>query len=65
MKIETELSLLAKLGSLVVHCSELFSDDGHYFDKAAVDGIIRDPEVSKFVRTMAKMSLVPVKRKKR
>lgn len=64
MKIETELSLLAKLGSLVVHCSEMFSDDGHYLDKAAIDGLIRDPEVKKFIKQMQKMAMVPVKRKK-
>lgn len=64
MKIETQLSLLAKLGSIAVHADEFLSNEGHFFDVRAIEGLIKDPEVKKFLKQMQKMAMVPVNRKK-
>lgn len=55
-------SLLAKIGSIVVHTEEGRSSDGHAFDWHAVDALLADPEVKAWIDEMAALSLVPRKR---
>lgn len=50
--LKPELSLLIKIGSAVVHAKELCSPKGHPFDKAALDSILSDPEVIKWIKDM-------------
>jgi len=56
-------SLLSKLGSIAVHAEELLSPGGHQFDKAALDGLLADPEVIAWMDEMRKEALLPVKRR--
>ncbi len=46
------LSLLAKLGSIAVHAEELLSPDGHSFDRTALEQILRNPEVTAWIKDM-------------
>lgn len=59
------VSLLVKLGSIAVHIEELQSDDGHAFDRIAVQSLLNDPEVVEWVRHMDKAGFLPKKRKDR
>ena len=59
---QPSVAVLVKLGSIVVHCDELFSKDGHHFDKMALDQLVHDPEVRKWLDAMNKMALIPLKR---
>lgn len=54
------LSLLAKLGSVAVHADELLSPDVHSFDRTALEQILRDPEVTAWIKAMG--PLLPRKR---
>lgn len=54
------LSLLTKLGSIVVHTDEFFSQSGHEFDKHALDQLLIDPEVATWRKAMG--VYLPVKR---
>lgn len=54
------LSVLVKLGSIVVHADELFSPDGRDIDKQMVESLLRDPEVVDWIREMG--ALLPLKR---
>lgn len=56
------LSLLVKLGSIAVHAEELLSSKGHEFDKAALDTLLKDPEVMAWLRAMGAKAYLPVKR---
>jgi hypothetical protein len=52
-------ALLCKLGSAIVHAQELYSSNGHAFDKAALDTVLGDPEVVEWMRQMDKQALLP------
>lgn len=54
------VSLLVKLGSLIVHHEEAASADGHPFDKAAIRSLRDDPEVVAWIAAMG--VLLPRKR---
>ena len=56
-------SLLAKLGSIVVHVKEAASEDGHAFDWFAVRSLIADREVQEWLDGMRKAEMVPVRRR--
>ena len=56
-------SLLAKIGSAIVHLDEMSGPAGHHFDKAALDQVMSDPEVKEWLEAMAELALVPRKRK--
>lgn len=56
-------ALLCKLGSIAVHADELTSDDGHQFDRVALQSLIADPEVREWIAAMGAAAMVPVKRK--
>lgn len=57
-------ALLCKLGSIIVHADELLSDDGHPFDRAALQSLADDRDVRAWLAAMQSMALVPIKRKK-
>ena len=59
-KLHPPLSLLCKLGSIVVHADEYTSGGGHPFDKEAIRAIVTDPEVMAWIKAMG--PLMPVKR---
>lgn len=61
-KYGPSLSLLAKLGSIIVHTDELLSPTGHGYDKIALQQLIKDPEVQQWIKDMG--ALLPVKRNK-
>jgi hypothetical protein len=56
-------ALLCKLASVAVHADELMSPDGHQFDKAALETVLRDAEVIEWLAAMTKAGMAPVKRK--
>ena len=55
-------SLLSKLGSIIVHMEEATGPKGHPFDEQVMRGLLKDPEVSKWLKGMRKLALLPVKR---
>lgn len=56
-------ALLAKIGSIIVHAEELLSDDGHAFDRVAMQNLLSDPDVAAWLGGMNAMALLPRKRK--
>lgn len=56
-------SLLCKLASVLVHSEELASDDGHHFDRAALEQLLADNEVRAWIEAMTAAGLAPIKRK--
>lgn len=58
--LRPSLSLLVKLGSIAVHIEELASDNGHAFDRVAVQQLLVDPEVTTWLKSMG--AFMPVKR---
>lgn len=58
----TPISLLVKLGSLVVHTDEFLSPLGRPVDRTAVEQLLRDPEVTTWVAAMTKLAMLPVRR---
>lgn len=61
--LKPSISLLTKLGSLVVHTEELQSPGGHPFDAAAIRSLLDDTEVRAWIAEMSKLALLPVKRR--
>lgn len=55
-------ALLCKLGSIAFHAKELFSPEGHAFDKISLDNLLQDPEVIEWIKAMDKHALLPKKR---
>jgi hypothetical protein len=56
-----ELSLLVKLGSIVVHAEELLSTDGRHVDLEAMRPLLADAEVQNWIKGMG--ALLPLKRR--
>jgi hypothetical protein len=46
------LSLLCKLGSIVVHAEEMLSGSGHPFDRIAIVTLLEDTEVQQWIEAM-------------
>lgn len=61
--LKPSITLLAKIGSALVHADEMLSPDGHTFDRDALKGLITDPEVQAWIDAMNKMALLPKKRR--
>lgn len=55
---------LIKLGSALVHADEYLSPDGHDFDRTTFYGLLKDPEVSEWIKRLSEAALLPQKRKK-
>ena len=60
--LKPSMSLLAKLGSIVVHVEEAMSSKQHKFDILALQQGIVDPEVVAWLGEMRKLALIPEKR---
>ena len=60
--LKPSVSLLSKIGSILVHVEELTSPSGHIFDHEAFKSAMRDPEVVEWMTTMDKMAFLPKKR---
>lgn len=56
--------LLIKLGSIIVHYQELLSNDGHYMDKAALDSLLSDEDVTQWMKQMDNNAFLPKRRTK-
>lgn len=63
--IEPTLSLLCKLGSIVVHADEATEHGGHEFDVIAIRNVLNDPEVAAWISGMTRKGFLPVKRSAR
>ena len=63
--LKPAVTLLCKLGSIVVHADEMLSADGHAFDAAALRSLLADADVQSWCIDMASMALVPLKRSAR
>lgn len=57
------LSLLVKLGSIIVHADEYLSADSHEYDQIAFRQTLKDEEVQTWLKQMSDQGLLPVKRK--
>lgn len=57
---EPDLTLLCKLGSIVVHADEMTEPGAHEFDHTAVRTLLADPEVQAWIKGMG--GLLPLKR---
>jgi hypothetical protein len=55
-------TLLCKIGSIAVHTDEFLSPYGHPYDKAAIEDLLKDPEVVEWLTAMRHCALVPEKR---
>lgn len=60
--LKPQVTLLVKLGSLVVHVEEMLSAKGHHIDKTAIEGLLNDSEVKAWLKQMDKGAFLPVKR---
>lgn len=56
-----EITLQIKLASLIVHVEEMMSPKGHVFDKSAIQALLDDAEVRRFMDGIDPVFL-PVKR---
>lgn len=59
---QPSMSLLVKLGSIMIHAEEALSPKGHYFDAEAVRSLLADPEVVEWRQAMDAAALLPKKR---
>ena len=57
--LKPSLSLLTKIGSIIIHTEEFFSSSGHAFDQYALDSLLSDHEVKEWLKSMG--ALLPVK----
>jgi hypothetical protein len=55
-------TLIAKLGSIVVHMDEATDFLGHHFDVIAMRQLVADPEVQSWLYGLRLHAMVPVKR---
>lgn len=58
--LKPSISLLSKLGSIVVHAEEFISPQGHQLDVAALSTLLKDHEVVEWIKGMR--VFIPVKR---
>lgn len=59
------LSLLIKLGSIIVHADELTQNEGrdaHEFDVTVIRQLLADPDVTEWITEQTKAGFLPVKR---
>lgn len=55
-------SLVAKLGSILVHIEEYLSPTGHAFDRHVLDSLMKDEEVQEWMEQLREMAMLPRKR---
>jgi len=52
-------ALLCKLGSIAVHAKEFLGPNGHAFDRAALEALLDDDDVRRWLREMDTHALIP------
>ncbi|MFA5377587.1 MAG: hypothetical protein WC455_17685 [Dehalococcoidia bacterium] len=62
MMEKLSLSLQCKLGSLIIHAKEAFSDKRHPYDKLEFDRLLQDSEVKEWMNDLDKDGLLPKER---
>jgi hypothetical protein len=60
--LKPDPTLLIKLGSIAVHADEYISPSGHSFDKVALEQLLKDPEVTVWLKEMDAFAFLPKKR---
>ena len=60
--LKPSVTLLMKLGSIIVHAEEGLSSKGHQFDVLALQSLLRDADVKVWLKAMDKIALIPKKR---
>lgn len=60
--LQPDVSLLCKLASIAIHAEEMLSPAGHAFDRHALEGLLKDPELKAWLRDMDGLALIPKKR---
>jgi hypothetical protein len=56
--------VLCKIGSIITHVEEAVSNGGHVFDLIALQALLVDPEVQRWLGAMGSRALIPLKRKR-
>lgn len=56
------LTLLIKLGSMIVHYQEFLSPTGHPIDKQEAENLAGQPDVQEWFAQMNKQAFLPLKR---
>ncbi len=60
--LKPPVTVLCKLGSIIIHAQEINSDNMHEFDIAVFNDLCEDEEVKEWLEGMDKMALLPLKR---
>src|SRR3982074_3203974 len=60
--LNPSLALLCKLGSIAVHAGEMLSPDGHNPGRVALQQLLTDDEVKRWLAQMDEMAMLPKKR---
>lgn len=59
---QPSVSLLTKLGTIIVHLEEMLNHTGHPYDLVTLTSLYADPEIQEWRKAMEKQSLLPLKR---
>jgi len=52
-------SVLCKIGSIVIHTTEMLSPGAHEVDRQTVEQLLIDPEVKEWVKGMDSLAMLP------
>lgn len=52
-------TLGVKLASIAAHAKEAFGPTGHAHDRVAIEALLIDPEVNKYLEALDKLALLP------
>lgn len=63
--LKPPLTVLIKTASIAVHAAEFLSQDGHHFDRIALEQLMADPEVIAWLAEMDNLAFLPKKRSAR
>lgn len=61
--LQAPTTVMVKLGSIAVHAEEMLGSSGHPLDRVALEQLLKDEEVVKWLKAMQKLALVPLKRR--
>lgn len=62
--LQPSVTLLVKVGSIVVHADEALSPHGHTFDIEAIKPLLADPDVAAWIAAGTAAAMLPLKRNK-
>jgi hypothetical protein len=60
--LQPSARVLCKIGSIITHVEEAVSNGGHVFDLIALNALISDAEVQRWLGAMGSRALIPLKR---